>query len=409
MRVGVVQSGRLVEERLLTERTVSVGRTARSTVIVAGDGLPPRWRLFERRRGRYRVRLAPAMRAKVSDGTRVVELGGGGPLVLPPGARGRIALGEVVILFQIVTRPEVPVTRLPHALRRSAARDLDRPFALLAALSFIAHLTMVLYLRGVDWPRQPDPAELPDRFVHQPLHRPTPAPPAPAPAAPVVAHRQPAPSRPRPSIEEQRHALIEKVGRKGLLQVLSALGPQGSVRDLLRDGAVDRAQEQAMREVGGVTVAQEGMALPLGPGPSGGRVADVTGLREGAHIAAADVTGPRAERHVPVIRTEPPALDEPVAGFDAQLLGRTIRNHLSEIRACYERALKQHATLGGKLLLRFTLTPAGTVATVDVDEDTLHDPVVTACVKAAILRWRFTAPPPRQIEITFPFIFQPAA
>ena len=60
MRIGVIQSGRLVEDRLVTGGSISVGRTARSTVILAADGLPARWRLFQRHGGRYQMRLAPA-------------------------------------------------------------------------------------------------------------------------------------------------------------------------------------------------------------------------------------------------------------------------------------------------------------------------------------------------------------
>jgi TonB family protein len=330
--------------------------------------------------------------------------------VLPDGARGRIALGDVVILFQIVTAPEVPRPQLPRSLRRSPARELDRPFAALAALSLIAHLAMVLYLRGVDWPRHPDLEEVPDRFVRSVLRRPPekPAPVAPAPTVATPPPDRPIVARPRPSVEEQRRRLVARVGRQGLLQVLSALGPQGSVRDLLRDGSVDREQEQAMREVGGLVVAQEGTSIPLAASTPGGRIADVTALQGRPRIAVADVAAGGPERRVPSVKTEPPALDGPVAGFDAQLLARTIRGRLAEVRACYERALKRRPDIGGRLVLRFTLTPAGTVASVDVDEDTLHDPDVTACVRNAVARWRFPAPP-RSVEVTFPFVFQPAS
>jgi TonB family protein len=181
------------------------------------------------------------------------------------------------------------------------------------------------------------------------------------------------------------------------------------MRDLLRDGSVDRLQEQAMRDVGGLAVAQEGRPLPLGGGaPGGGRIADVGALQGRTQISAADVGGRGAERRVPVVRPEAPALDEPVAGFDAQQLARTIRARLAEVRACYERALKRRPDIGGRLVLRFTLTPAGTVASVEVDEDTLGDPDVTACVRNAVASWRFTAPP-RRVEVTFPFVFQPAS
>jgi TonB family protein len=422
VRLGVIQGGQLVEERLLRAPSITVGQTQWSTVILPGGTRRGRWRLFDRRGGRPRVRLAPGMAGRIATGGEVVSMAAEARprvVVLPERARGRIAVADdVVILFQLVTLPDVPRPQLPSSLRRSTARDLDRPFAALAVVSLLAHLGLVLYLRGVDWPRRPDIAEVPDRFVRiAPRLRPPPPPPRPAVAlAPTPA--PPAAPRPRParpevspaSIEETRRRLIARVGRKGILQVLSALGPDGNARDLLRHGSIDQEQERAMRDVGGLVVAHEGMPLPLGTGvPTGaGRVADVRSLQGQAHISVADVGGPAAERRVPLVRSEPPTLDEPIAGFDPRLVARGVRDHLAEVRACYERALKRRGDLGGKLVLRFTLTPAGTVAAVDVDEDTLGDAGVIACVRQAVMRWRFPAPP-RRVEVTFPFVFQPAS
>jgi len=413
MRIGVIQSGRLVEERVLTGSSVSVGRSGGSTVILPTEGLPARWRLFERRGDRYRMRLAPAMDGRVASGGKVLRMAEDGPraIDLPASARGRIAVGDAVILFQIVRSPQLPRAQLPRSLRGSPARDLDRPFAALAVVSFVAHLAMVLYLRGVDWPRTPDVEEVPDVFVRQVLRRPPPPPPVAATVepAPAVARPAPTPARPRPSIEEQKRRLVAQVGRKGLLQVLTALGENGAARDLLRNGSIDRLQEEAMREVGGLAVAQEGRALPLGGGaPGGGRIADVSALQGRTQISAANVGPGGAERRAPSVRSEPPALDEPVEGFDPRLVARAIRDHMAAVRACYERALKRHPEIGGRLVLRFALTPAGTVSSVEVDEDTLKDADVTACVKAAVASWRFPAPP-RRVEVIFPFVFQPAS
>jgi TonB family protein len=412
MRIGVIQSGRLVEERVLTGASIRVGRTARSHVILPSERLRRPWRLFERRGDGYRMRLGPAMEGRIASGGEVAVVGGEREVLLPERARGRVDLGDVVILFQVVTLPTAPRPQLPRSLQGSVVRELDRPFVLLAALSFLAHVTMVVYLRGVDWPRTPNIEEVPDVFVRQVLRRPPP----PSPMA--VAIEKPAPrerpaapvaARPRPSLEEQKRRLVAQVGRKGLLQVITALGDHGAVRDLLTRGSVDRLQEEAMRDVGGLVVAQEGRPLPLGQGaPGGGRIADVGALRGRTQISAADVSGPAAERRVPVVTTKPPELDEEVAGFDPQLLARSIRAHMAEVRACYERALKRRPDIGGRLVLRFTLTPAGTVSSVAVDEDTLGDPEVTACVRNAVALWRFSAPP-RKVEVTFPFVFQPAS
>ena len=414
MRIGVIQSGRLVEERVLTGSSVSVGRTGGSTVILPAEELPARWRLFERRNGRYRMRLAPAMDGRVASGGKVLRMSQEGPrsIDLPESARGRIAVGDSVILFQIVHPPELPRAQLPRSLRRSPARDLDRAFAALGVLSFVAHLAMVLYLRGVDWPRTPDVEEVPDVFVRQIIRRPPP-PPAPVVAtaepAPAVTRPAPAPARPRPSIEEQKRRLVAQVGRKGLLQVLTAMGENGAARDLLRNGAIDRLQEEAMREVGGLAVAQEGRPLPLGAGaPGSGRIADVSALQGRTQISTAHVAPGGPERRAPTVRGQDLVLDEPVEGFDPSLVARAIRDHMAAVRACYERALKRHPEIGGRLVLRFTLTPAGTIASVEVDEDTLNDAEVTACVKAAMKSWRFPAPP-RKVEVTFPFVFQPAS
>jgi hypothetical protein len=48
--------------------------------------------------------------------------------------------------------------------------------------------------------------------------------------------------------------------------------------------------------------------------------------------------------------------------------------------------------------------PPAPVSAVEVDEDTLGDPEVTACVRNAVMLWRFAAPP-RKVEVTFPFVF----
>jgi hypothetical protein len=94
---------------------------------------------------------------------------------------------------------------------------------------------------------------------------------------------------------------------------------------------------------------------------------------------------------------------------DAAAIAREIRGRRKAIAACYERALKQQPTLAGKLVVRFSLAPAGTVSAVDIDEDTLGAPDVAACIRGVVLHWRFPALTDGAAELTFPFVFQPAS
>jgi TonB family protein len=435
LRLGVLQNGRLLEERMVPAgREASVGTSPGCTVVLAADGVGRRWRLFARQRGRggsRLLRLAPGMQARLAvasavtmvsagaaDGTRVVALA--------PSTRGRIAVGDVTILFQLLAPPPPqPRPRLPASVRGSLRDRLDAWFTGVALASLLCHLALVLYLRTVDWPRTVDVEAVPDRFVHMPpvlAVRPPPAPtagptPAPAPATrPDRADRPTRPAAPAMTGEEGRRRLVEDVNRLGLLKIVGALGDHSQVANLLRPGGVDRSQEEVLRDVGGLTVASAG-TLPgvrLRDTASGGRLAQVRDLRDldVGRIASAVDVGPARERRVEaVVRVDPPAVNEGTADAPAlAAITREIRLRLSGVRACYERALRRNPQLGGKLTLRFTISPAGTVTAVDIDDESVGDAELVDCLRALLLRWRF-APPGAggPVEISFPFVFQPVS
>ena len=79
---------------------------------------------------------------------------------------------------------------------------------------------------------------------------------------------------------------------------------------------------------------------------------------------------------------------------------------LGAIKACYERALKRNPNLSGKVVIHWTITQAGTVSGVDVEQDTLGDAEVASCIKSLIARWRFPAPSGGSVDVSFPFVFQ---
>jgi hypothetical protein len=429
LRVGIVQSGRIVEERVFrAAEPVTLGPGARDTFILPPDVLARPWRLFEQRRGRVVLRLAPEMTARLASGAELSSFAAadGEPervIVLPEAARGKITVGDTTILFQRVRPPAArPRPQLPASVRRHVLADLDLPFAAIVALTFLLHVAMVVYLRQVDWPRKPVIDELPDRFLHEVLRRPRPpapraAPaepsPSPAPAArPRPAPRPAAPVAPRPappveSAAERRARLEGQVQKMGVLAVITTLNPDGTsaAPNLLDRGTPQQEVEKALEGAGGVTVGGDpALRVPRGGGT--GKIATPLGLRGGPGISEGPRVGPAVERGVKTdVHEGPPSVED--GHVDPAAIAREIRARRKAIAACYERALKQDPTLAGKLVIRFSLAAAGTVTAVEIDDDTLGAPAVTSCIRSVVLHWRFPALAEGAAELSFPFVFQP--
>ena len=419
LRVGIVHGRRIVEERLLPRAgSVTIGSSPRNTFIVPWDDAPDRWRLFEERGGRHTLHLAGDMTARIADGTTVTSVDARRgervpPIPLSDRARGKVTVGGTTVLFQLL-RPPVPQPRaqLPLSVRRRVSREIDGWFALALAFTALLHLAFVIYLRQIDWPRRPSLEEIPDRFIRQMIRAPR-ATPAPAAPTAIAAHTPrphpaaPAPA-PRPAPGKPQKPALPDISNIGLIPLLTARGPDGSsaVKDVLSPGGIERSLDEAMRDVGNVGIAgTEALHGLHGPGTGTGRVVTPSELHGGPGIVEAGPTGTRAERDVSSrLKVDKPIIEGGHADLDA--IAREIRARRKAIAACYERALKQQPTLSGKLVVRFSIAAAGTVAGVDIDEDTLGAPEVGACIRGLVLRWRFAPPAEAPVEISFPFVFQ---
>lgn len=141
--------------------------------------------------------------------------------------------------------------------------------------------------------------------------------------------------------------------------------------------------------------------VKTGTGGSG-KIASVGGLRGGSGIAEGG-TGQGSERRVSgIVKHEAPAVD---GELDPNIVSKEVRARMGAIKACYERALKRNPSLSGKIKVHWTITPAGTVSGVDIEEDTLGDSEVSGCIKGLVARWRFPAPSGGAVEVSFPFVF----
>jgi outer membrane biosynthesis protein TonB len=449
LRIGIIQGGRIVEERLVRKReNITIGQSAKNMFVVPSDVLPRHWMLFEVSGNRYIAHFSEGMDARIAVGSEIISLAQlrqtgkiqrkGPSFVLPldERSRGKIVLGDMTILFQFVTPPPPqPRPQLPASVRGSLTSGVDWFFATIAGVSFLLHLLLVIYLRNVDWPRKPDIEEIPDRFVKM-VAQPKKEEPkkeekkveektdekkeekaekkkpeekkAAQPKHELTEAEKAKLAEDRARAEAERRArLAEQVRSTGLLKLLGAKADGGgSLADVLGKGDVDRDQEKAFQGIGGVGVASSDAALRgiKSGGTGSGRVASVGGLRGGAGIAGGETgVGPSEKRVSGVVKSEAPAVD---GELDPGVVSKEVRSRLGAIKACYERALKRNPTLSGKVVVHWTITAAGTVSGIDIENDTLGDSEVANCIKSLVARWRFPAPAGGSVEVSFPFVFQ---
>ncbi len=94
--------------------------------------------------------------------------------------------------------------------------------------------------------------------------------------------------------------------------------------------------------------------------------------------------------------------------LDREIIRRIVRQHLNEIRYCYNRGLTRNPNLAGKVTVNFVIDGEGKVVNSNVLATTLSDPQVGTCVAKRALRWKF--PDPRgggTVRVTYPFVFAP--
>ena len=94
-------------------------------------------------------------------------------------------------------------------------------------------------------------------------------------------------------------------------------------------------------------------------------------------------------------------------GLSKDEVARVIHSHISEIRFCYESALLRDASLAGKVLIDFKISPSGIVQTGNVSETTITDRQVGSCLVGKLKSWKFPQPLGGVIvAVSYPFNFK---
>lgn len=206
---------------------------------------------------------------------------------------------------------------------------------------------------------------------------------------------------------------------KGILGVLSRSGSQGgekAIDDILNS---DEELDDIYKEIGKGSAAGQGKAAGSGGRGEGsgtrdsGRRKEVQGQRRtvtgSINTRISDIQdtgsgggsgagGSDATKNTEMIKTEltPIQSEEDTGANERQTLvgardlnsvSDVVFSHNSAIQYCFERELESNPDLRGKIVIRFTITPAGNVKDPEILSSTLNSKHVERCILSRVSLW----------------------
>jgi TonB family protein len=101
------------------------------------------------------------------------------------------------------------------------------------------------------------------------------------------------------------------------------------------------------------------------------------------------------------------AAPEVIGVMPKEAVAGEFKKNRGQIRYCYEARLLEKPDLAGKVVVKFTIKPDGSVARASVAESTLHDEKMEACVLGRVKTWTFPKPGGGgSVNVTYPFLFK---
>ena len=95
-----------------------------------------------------------------------------------------------------------------------------------------------------------------------------------------------------------------------------------------------------------------------------------------------------------------------IGSIDKSLIEAVIKRHMNQVRYCYQRELTRDPALAGRVTVRFAIAADGSVSKAEVQQSTLGNAVVEACLVQRFLRFAFPEPAGGgTVVVNYPFVF----
>ena len=335
-----------------------------------------------------------------------------------PGTRIVLDIGHVIVFGQMVHQSK----KVP------AVYDVDYPFlALLAFILFLGGLAYVQAHRTGDGYRikgsatdiikaQIDPAEETPQKDEKPKANPDAGEGAKAKkdegkVGKKEAELEQAKGNKREVDQTQRDMeMVEDAGLMGMMNDMG--GAEGNMGASVAEANLDGiggvfGSKGNQRGAGGLAGRGDGMGgggTGAGLGGSGtrGRGGGSSGFGKGGGNF-----GPKGEGGFGRIGGNPIIM----GALDKSLIDRVIKQHMNQIKYCYQKQLNANPTLGGKVTVKFVITGDGTVSSAKTAKSTLSGKgasSVNSCINSRFLAFQFPKPKGGgMVIVRYPFIFQP--
>jgi hypothetical protein len=427
LRIGILLGGKIVEERLIRERTsVTIGQSMKNTFSVPVEGLPLELTLFSLEEGKYYLRFLNKMDGRLSSGDQVNTLealkgrgatnhGDYWTVPLSENSRGKLSLGDLTILFQFVTEPpRQPKPMLPASVRGTFADRFDPRLSVILGASIIIHFAIVIIALTMDVPTG---SGIADRaynltFTQEEykvdIEQPKPVPVDTGSAAgsaekkedkvPIVKKpAEPAGGGRDKSADIQ---LQQEENARAMADLLTGEGADGTSEGDMskrRPGA-DLGQQIADVREGGKVVAVGGGG---GRGPRGNgdpRVGTGKGPAINGPGGTETAGGPKEEK-APTGRiqvAEKQTFDDSSLTPDI-VLSKIQSAYMAGLKRCYKEHLKKDASARGKVTLELTVNETG--RTVKGAAKGFANEV-DDCITGQMASWRFPVPKDKDGEPT---------
>jgi hypothetical protein len=444
LRIGLVQGGKVIEERVIKQRThVTVGPSEKSMFVLPTKSVPPNFRLFELVGNDYCLNFLDGMGGRVALKTGISDLSAlrgqarrvpQGPaqayqVALSEEARGKVVIGETTFLFQFVAPPPIqPKPQLPSSVRGGVS--IDWTTTIIAAFSFLFHFGLVGSIYS-DWM---DPVLDDDTNTAQlieSLKQLPPPPPVETPTETVTevstANAEKEVEKPKAaggggspakgntgggSVSDAKAAAISNELNQLNVEMLAALNASGSSTDRVLSGGdvptglLDNAAA-SNAGVGSNGVAGLNMGSGSGgtvrPGEAGsGGLGSIgnTGKGEGPAGAgsAAAVKGPVGNANVGGAN---------VSGGSVANASAVVAKMAAGFRRCYNRGLQENPDMKGSIRITAKIGPNGEVLGASPSGGGGLSGTVISCVTSRVASAQFSPPEGGGATIVIPVSFFP--